>query len=109
MIKTIVAVDRDGLDVRITVLNFEVPTPDFDLRAAVSAAVKEFCATDAGKAVYKHNCRSFNWGDFDLHVSSEFCEAHGFRKLVSSLPDNAVDFNEELISEEAVFPDDQKG
>lgn len=97
MIKQIVALDRDGLNVRTHVYSFKVATADFDLCAAVKKAVGAFLRTEEGKGIYLHNCEAFNWGDFDLYVPNDICVQFGFLKVGDTVVSSEeVDFNEEL-------------
>ena len=101
MIKTIIAIERDGLDIRALALNFEVPSIDFDLKAAVRAACTEYCQTEQGLATYRYNCHSFNWADFAMSVPNEICEKHGFKLVKADVNDEEVEWDEELVN-----PDD---
>ena len=106
MIRTIIAMERDGLDVRILTLNFDVPGKDFDLCSAVKAACLEYCQTDAGKKIFEGNCNCFNWADFDVHVPGAICEKHGFKKVPAETADFIVNFDEQLVDENDVFSDE---
>ena len=99
MLRTIVAIERDGMDVRVLALNFEVPNADFDLKAAVKAACTEYCNTEAGRRTYAYNCNSFNWADFAMSVPAEICEKHGFKLVQSGVADEDVDWDEELVDD----------
>lgn len=102
--KTVVAMERDGLDVRTFVLNFHVSSESFDIVAAAKAAAKEYCLTEEGKRIYEGNCNCFNWGDFDAYVPQDICRRHGFAKIESPIPDELVDFDEQLVDECDIFP-----
>lgn len=106
MLRTITALERDGFDVRVLVLNFEVPDEKFDLMAAVKAAALEYCQTDDGKRTFDYNCRYFNWADFEMHVPNEICERHGFSVLASPVADLVVDWDEQLVDETEVCLED---
>ena len=99
MLRTIVAIEREGLDIRVLALNFEVPNKDFDIKAAVKAACTEYCQTEAGRKTYEYNCSSFNWADFAMSVPAEICEKHGFKLIQSDVFDEEVDWDEELVDE----------
>ena len=105
MIKSVVALDRDGLDVNVMVLNFEVPDKDFDIEAAARAAALEYCQTEEGRTTYIGNCDSFNWGDFYTCVPQNICRRHGFAHVEPPVADILVDFNEQLVDEIAVLGD----
>lgn len=103
MLKTIVAIERDGLDVRVLALNFDVPNAEFDLKAAVKAACTEYCKTEEGRATYEYNCDSFNWADFAMSVPAALCEKHGFQMLQSDVADEDVDWDEELVDANDIY------
>lgn len=99
MIKTIIATEKDGLETRTLILNFEVPTKDFDIVAAAKKAASDFCLTERGKNIYSYNCHNFNWADFDMYVDNFFCEPYGFKKIDSEIPEIEVDWDEQLVSD----------
>lgn len=45
MLRTVVAIERDGLDVRVLSLQFDVPNAEFDLKDAVCKASTDYCKT----------------------------------------------------------------
>lgn len=98
MLQTIIAIERDGMDVRAISLSFDVPNQEFDLVSAVKATALAYCKTDQGKAVYDYNCSHFNWADFDS-VPDEFCEQYGFKKVDTALGDIIVDWDEQLVDD----------
>ena len=99
MLRTIIALEQDGLDIRVLALNFEVPSVNFNLKAAVRAACAEYCQTEAGKATYHYNCNSFNWADFAMSVPADICEKHGFKVIQSDVADEIVNWDEELVDD----------
>lgn len=105
MLRTVIAVEQDGLDVRVIPLLFDVPSEDFDLKAAVCKAATDFCKTEEGQGIYERNCSWFNWSDFATYVPQEFCEKHGFRKVKPSSPVMEVDLDEDLVDDSQVEPD----
>lgn len=107
MLRTIVAIERDGMDVRVLALNFEVPNAEFDFKAAVKAACTEYCQTEEGRATYEYNCSSFNWADFAMSVPAEICKKHGFELIRSDVADEDVDWDEELVNPNDVYEDDE--
>jgi len=106
MLKNIVAIERDGLDVRAMVITFDVPSKEFDIVAAVKAAATDYCMTEDGAKVYEYNCRQFNWADFEANVPNEFCEKYGFKKVDSLLGNLEVDWDEHLVDDSVL--DDRK-
>ena len=99
MLRTIVAIERDGFDVNTLTLQFEVPSEDFDLIAAIKSAAMDYCQTEIGRKTYSYNCGYFNWADFAMSVSNEFCEKYGFKILDSVCEDVVVDWDEQLVDE----------
>ena len=55
MLKNIIVIEHEGAETRAMSLAFDVPDPQFDIEAAVKAASTDYCKTEAGKVVYKHN------------------------------------------------------
>lgn len=105
MLKTVVAIERDGFDIRTLTLHFDVPSKDFDLISAVKNAATDYCKTVEGKKTYEYNCRSFNWADFAMHVSNNFCREHGFEVLELICSDIEVDWDEQLVDESEIEDD----
>ena len=106
MIKTIVATERDGFDIRTLSISFDVPSDDFDLIEAVKKAATDYCLTDEGKMVYEGNCNCFNWGDFATYVSNSFCEPYGFKQINSDVSEISVNFDEQLVNESDIFEEE---
>lgn len=102
MLRTVVAIERDGLDIRVLTLQFEVPNEDFDLKDAVCKAATDYCKTSDGKRTYDYNCSYFNWADFDMCVPQEFCEKYGFKKIDSVVGDIEVDWDEQLVDDSQI-------
>lgn len=99
MLKVITAIERDGFDIRTLTLKFDIPSKNFDLVSAIINAATDFCKTEEGKEVYEHNCNNFNWADFAMHVSNEFCRKYGFEMLDVMCEDMVVDWDEQLVNE----------
>ncbi len=102
MLRTVVAVERDGFDIRTLTLRFDVPSEDFNLANAVRKAATDYCKTEQGRNTFECNRSCFNWADFDMFVPQEFCERYGFRKLDAVLSDIEVDLDEQLVDEFAL-------
>lgn len=100
-IQTIVAVERDGLNVHAVAINLNILSEDqaFNVRQAVIDACTEFVQTEAGKRTYDYNCRNFNWADFESDVPNEICRKHGFEKLESFFDAMEVDWDEHLVDD----------
>lgn len=108
MLRTITAFEQDGFNRRILVLVFDVPNEAFDLEAAVRAASVEYCRTEEGKDTYEGNCHCFNWADFDMYVPDEICEKHGFKKVRTESAEEFVNWDEQLVQDEDVYPDENE-
>lgn len=83
MLRTVVAIERDGLDVRVLSLQFDVPNAEFDLKDAVCKASTDYCKTPDGKRTYKYNC--------------------------SYVSDIEVDWDEQLVDDSQIEDDDEEG
>ncbi len=99
MLRTVIAIERDGLDLRVLTLQFDVPSKEFDLKDAVCKAATDYCKTPDGKRTYDYNCSFFNWADFAMSVPQEFCEKHGFKRIDSVVSDIEVDWDEQLVDD----------
>lgn len=109
MLRNVVAVERDGWDIRTLTIVFEVPDEAFDLVEAVKKAATEYCLTEDGRATYRYNCHSFNWADFAMSVPNEICEKHGFKKVVDGiLSDLKVNWDEELVDDSQIEEDEDE-
>lgn len=108
MFRSIVAVRREGRDIYAFSILFEVPNEEFDLLAAAKAAAEDFCKTLEGQMIYSYNCDYFDWSDFAMYVSNDFCTKHGFRKVEDVLPDEVVEWEEQLVEDyESVCGEDE--
>lgn len=99
MLRTVVAIGRDGLDFRVLTLQFDVPSKEFDLKDAVCKAATDYCKTPDGKRTYDYNCSFFNWADFAMSVPQDFCEKYGFKRVDSVVSDIEVDWDEQLVDD----------
>lgn len=92
--QTIVAVERDGLDLNILSVQFEVPDDAaFDLMTAISHAVEDFAETEDGDRILAYNSGYFNLADVVISLPREFCERHGFKILDGSRADIIIDWD----------------
>lgn len=92
----ITAIERDGLDLRVLTMNFDILQENLDLRSAIRMAVAEYLQTDEGKQTYRDNCEQFNWADFYTCVPNAICKKYGFLKKPEAISDEVVDWNESL-------------
>lgn len=108
MLRNIVAVRRDGFDVKILTIIVDVPSVDFDLEAAVKAAATDYAKTPEGRSVYEHNHSEIDWYDFSWSVPNSFCEKHGFKRIETAVLDDLfVNWDENLVDEDRVYEDDE--
>lgn len=77
MIKTVIANDNGKL---AEVLQFEVPTEDFDLKKAIHAACMEYCKTEEGWAKYSES-KVFDVNSFLKYVPDIICRKHRFWRI----------------------------
>ena len=108
MRRIITAIERDGMDIRILTLVFEVPDNDFNLEQAVRKACTAYCKTEEGKAVYEGNCQSFNWADFEAEVPNEICQQFGFQKIDSDVDTIEVNWDEHLVNDDELESDEEE-
>lgn len=108
MLRTVVAIERDGFDVRVLTLQFDVPDENFNLEYWVRKAATDYCKTEDGRETYNYNCSYFNWADFDMNVPLEFCERYGFKKIDSVLSDIIVDWDEQLVDDVEIEEEDDE-
>ena len=100
MLRNVVAIERDGWDVRVLTITFEVPNEEFNLEYWVRKAVTDYVNTKEGKVVYDYNCSHFNWADLAMSLPSNFCEKYGFRMVDNVYSDIEVDWDETLVNED---------
>ena len=111
MLRTVVAISRDGLDLQVQTMLFQVPDEKFNLEYWVRKAATDYCLTKEGREVYEDNCECFNWSDFAMHVPNEFCEKYGFALVESNdlLSDIEVNLDEHLVDDDALAEADEDG
>ena len=77
MIKTVIVNDNGKLS---EILQFEVPTEEFDLKQAIHEACMEYCKTDEGWAKYSES-KVFDVNSFLTYVPDVICKKHGFWRV----------------------------
>ena len=109
MLRNIVVIRRDGFDIKIITIIVDVPSFDFDLKAAVQAAATDYVKTPEGRRTYEGNCSEMNWADFSWSVPNSFCEKHGFKRIETAvLDDLVVNWDEDLIDESQIYDEDNE-
>ena len=70
---------------------------------------KEYCLTEDGKKTYNSNCCNFNIGDLISYVSTETFIKHGIFPKFRTNPTDTIhmDFNEQLVNEDDIFPNEE--
>ena len=97
ILKTITAVERDGFDLRLLTVVFEIPNKEFDLLGGIKKAVGDFIRTSEGRKVFDYNCECFNLADVVSSLPNKFCEAHGFKIIDSTLADMDIDWDYSFV------------
>lgn len=77
MIKTVIVSDNGKL---ARILQFEVPTEDFDLKQAIHEACVEYCKTEEGWAKYAAS-EVFDVNSFVKYVPDMICKKYNFRRV----------------------------
>ena len=108
MLRNIVAIERDGWDVCVLTIIFEVPDEKFNLEYWVRKAATDYVNTEDGRKTYEYNCSYFNWADFAMSVPNSFCEKYGFKMVDSAYGDIAVDWDEQLVNEDELDFNDEE-
>lgn len=69
MLRTVVAIERDGLDVRVLSLQFDVPNAEFDLKDAVCKASTDYCKTPDFSCSHCKQCSQVSdWRTMLMHI-----------------------------------------
>lgn len=97
-LRSIVAIERDGFDIRAFAMEFDVFDESTDLQSAVRKACSEYMKTsDGAESYYTVKGECFNWADFWDDVPNSICEKYGFRKINNIVSDDDVDWDEQLF------------
>lgn len=92
----ITAIDRDGIEVRIHSLVFNIYKEKINLIDTIKGAVASYINSGYGFREYENNCYNFNWGDL-LLIPNSFLRQFGIERE-SETESTEVDFNEQLFS-----------
>lgn len=101
-IQIITAIERDGFDMRLLTVLFEVLSADehYDLLTAIKAAVTEWCCTEEGHGEFEYNRGCFNLADLvNSAIPTDLCRKHGFAIMDSAMSDKEIDWDEPLVDE----------
>ena len=101
---TIMAVERDGLDVRTMTIPIQINDESIDIQEAVQKACTFYANTEEGRRTFEYNCRSFNWADFESEVPNDICRKFGFEKVYQK--DLTVDWDEQLVDESELIDEE---
>lgn len=108
LVTIVTAVERDGFDLRLMTVLFEVPNKDFDLLQAITKAVGEYVKTKEGRETYNNNCGYFNLADVVNSLPASFMEAQGFRMIDAGLTDMEIDWDHEFGPGSDAFDDEDE-
>lgn len=108
MLKTIVAIERDGFNIRTLILTFNVLSKDFDLITAIKKAATDYCNTEDGRKIYEYNCGCFNYADFAMNVTNDFCKKYGFEMIDTLCENEEVDWDEQLVDNTKIVNEEEE-
>ena len=101
---TVTAVERDGLDLRMLTIIFEIPDKDFDILEGIKLAVQDYIKTPEGKKTMEYNSGYFNLADVAGSLPNKYCVAHGFSMVDSALSDINIDWDYDFAICRSVEP-----
>lgn len=90
------AIERDGFNIRVLTVVFEVPSENFDIEENINRAVADFAKTENGKQALEYTCGYFNLADVVQNLPNELCEKHGFKIITSALTDTELDWDHDF-------------
>lgn len=99
IIKTITAIECDGMDVRTLTITLKIFDSTIDIKSAIKNACNDYVKTREGLETYRYNCDLFNWADFESNVPNSICRRYGFEKIDSVVSEEDVNWDEQLIDE----------
>lgn len=98
---TVIVKEQDGMDIKSYPIHIRTSLPNDKIIPAIKAAAQDYLNTPEGRKTWEENCSNFNYGDFDLNVSNEFCIPHGFSVIATNMADVIEDdFNVTLAEPE---------
>lgn len=107
-----IGADNHGAGTRTTAFAITVDSSwsEDQTMAALRNIAKEYCLTEDGKKTYDGNCCCFNIGDLTSYVPTEIFIKHGIFPKFRTNPKDAIsmDFNEQLVDESDIFPEDEE-
>lgn len=106
LIATEYGAENHGLNNNIVALDITIENDtwsDDDVLDAIKDTAKDYCLTDDGKKTYDGNCNNFNIGDLIAYVPEAILQQHGIVHIKEK-DTIAIDFNEQLVDEEDIFP-----
>lgn len=99
---TIVAKEQDMFEEHIVVIELSV-NKDMEkenILDAIRLASIDYCKSKAGRQTFSHNCNNFNYADFDMDVTNEFCHKYGIHKKEKNTDGTEVLLDTTLVFEE---------
>ena len=107
-----IGADNHGAGTRTTAFDITVDSSwsEDQIMATLRDIAKEYCLTEDGKKTYDGNCCCFNIGDLTSYVPTEIFIKHGiFPKFRTNSKDAInMDFNEQLVDESDIFPEEEE-
>lgn len=106
-----IGVNNHGLGNCATAFDITVDSSwsEEQVMSALHDIAKEYCLTQDGRKTYESNCNCFNIGDLTLYVPTEMFVKHGIFPKFRTNPTDAIsiDFNEQLVEESDIFPEEE--
>lgn len=106
LIATEYGAENHGLNNSVIALDITIENDawsDDEVLNAIKDAAKDYCLTDDGKRTYDGNCNNFNIGDLIAYVPKAILQQHGIISIEEK-DTIAIDFNEQLVNENDIFP-----
>lgn len=79
MLKSIIAVDRNGDTAHILSMTFSIPNSKFDLMRAIRQTAISFCDSANGRLLYGNNNAKLTWLAFCEHVPVQLQKQYGYQ------------------------------
>ena len=106
-----IGADNHGIGNSTTAFDITVDSSwsEEQVMSALHDIAKEYCLTQDGRKTYESNCNCFNIGELTLYVPTEMFVKHGIFPKFRTNPTDAIsiDFNEQLVEESDIFPEEE--
>lgn len=107
MVRSIIAIERDGFNIRTISMQFDVPREDFDIIGTLKRICLDYVRTEDGRQVYEYNCGYFNLADIEANIPDSLYEEYGIKRLSTDLSDIVIDWDEDFVDDDLI--DDSEG